>query len=56
MRDVRQLGILGFNVPVGIKKCADLAKMFSKQAKDLQQVIALVAVWLSIHLFFFGNL
>ncbi|GAB6032228.1 Cytoplasmic dynein 2 heavy chain 1 [Chamberlinius hualienensis] len=38
IREVRQLTILGFNIPLSVKKICDLAKKFSKQAKQLQQI------------------
>ncbi|XP_063237932.1 cytoplasmic dynein 2 heavy chain 1 [Bacillus rossius redtenbacheri] len=38
IREVRQLAVLGYKIPVKIQETADLAKKFMRQAKALEQV------------------
>lgn len=38
IREVRQLAVLGYKIPIKIQQVANLAKQFMKQAKSLQQV------------------
>ena len=39
VKEVRQLSVLGYKIPMKIQEAAHLAKKFMKQAKDLEQVI-----------------
>lgn len=38
VREVRQLIVLGYKIPMKIQEAADLAKKFMRQAKALEQV------------------
>jgi len=38
VREVRQLIVLGYKIPIKIQEAADLAKKFMRQAKALEQV------------------
>lgn len=38
VREVRQLIVLGYKIPMKIQEAVDLAKNFMKQAKALEQV------------------
>jgi dynein heavy chain 2 len=38
VREVRQLTVLGYKIPLKIQEAADLAKKFMRQAKALEQV------------------
>nr|CAD7594425.1 unnamed protein product [Timema genevievae] len=38
VREVRQLAVLGYKIPIKIQEAADLAKRFMRQAKALEQV------------------
>lgn len=38
VREVRQLIILGYKIPMKIQEAVDLAKKFMRQAKALEQV------------------
>lgn len=38
VREVRQLIVLGYKIPMKIQEAADLAKTFMRQAKALEQV------------------
>lgn len=38
VREVRQLTVLGYKIPLKILEAADLAKKFMRQAKALEQV------------------
>lgn len=53
VREVRQLTVLGYKIPLKIQEAADLAKKFMRQAKALEQVSHFPAC--TVHFFDFGH-
>lgn len=53
VREVRQLSVLGYKIPMKIQEAADLAKKFMRQAKALEQVsyIDFLTVFMDLTLF-----
>lgn len=54
VQQVRQISVMGYNVPMHIQDAAELAKQFMKQARALQQASDIFKYFLLISVFVLG--
>lgn len=54
VQQVRQISVMGYNVPMHIQDAAELAKQFMKQARALQQASDIFLYFLLISAFVLG--
>lgn len=55
VQQVRQISVMGYNVPMHIQDAAELAKQFMKQARALQQASDIFYIFY-LYLFLFWDL
>lgn len=61
VQQVRQISVMGYNVPMHIQDAAELAKQFMKQARALQQagdtcIVGLLFMFLFFMVYFYFTL
>lgn len=56
VQQVRQISVMGYNVPMHIQDAAELAKQFMKQARALQQASDIFIFSTYMYLFLFWDL